>query len=133
MLLKKRGGLHGGSFFFQAEDGIRDADVTGVQTCALPISSSLPPRTGRGSAVGARRRDGPFLATPPAWTGRIGVWSRGGRHGGGRRHAVRPRVRPPGAGVARGHCVPPAGAPGPRVSVGASDLPSGSGRTRRGA
>src|SRR6266498_3524596 len=28
------------SFFFQAEDGIRDADVTGVQTCALPISLS---------------------------------------------------------------------------------------------
>src|SRR3989442_8224688 len=28
-------------FFFQAEDGIRDADVTGVQTCALPISISL--------------------------------------------------------------------------------------------
>src|SRR5207245_6681044 len=28
------------SFFFQAEDGIRDATVTGVQTCALPISSS---------------------------------------------------------------------------------------------
>src|SRR5690554_7287196 len=27
-----------GGFFFQAEDGIRDADVTGVQTCALPIS-----------------------------------------------------------------------------------------------
>src|SRR5690554_4543401 len=27
-------------FFFQAEDGIRDADVTGVQTCALPISTS---------------------------------------------------------------------------------------------
>src|SRR6266699_4365794 len=27
-------------FFFQAEDGIRDADVTGVQTCALPISPS---------------------------------------------------------------------------------------------
>src|SRR3989442_9867636 len=26
-----------GPFFFQAEDGIRDADVTGVQTCALPI------------------------------------------------------------------------------------------------
>ena len=26
-------------FFFQAEDGIRDYDVTGVQTCALPISS----------------------------------------------------------------------------------------------
>ena len=26
-----------GDFFFQAEDGIRDRDVTGVQTCALPI------------------------------------------------------------------------------------------------
>src|SRR5437667_753114 len=25
-------------FFFRAEDGIRDRDVTGVQTCALPIS-----------------------------------------------------------------------------------------------
>src|SRR5260370_32135975 len=25
-------------FFFQAEDGIRDSSVTGVQTCALPIS-----------------------------------------------------------------------------------------------
>src|SRR5207245_6036883 len=28
-------------FFFQAEDGIRDATVTGVQTCALPISGRL--------------------------------------------------------------------------------------------
>src|SRR5690606_40746150 len=27
-------------FFFQAEDGIRDFHVTGVQTCALPISRS---------------------------------------------------------------------------------------------
>src|SRR3989454_7419219 len=30
-------------FFFQAEDGIRDYKVTGVQTCALPISASIPP------------------------------------------------------------------------------------------
>src|SRR3989440_8975488 len=29
------------SFFFQAEDGIRDLTVTGVQTCALPISGGL--------------------------------------------------------------------------------------------
>ena len=29
--------LKGGGFFFQAEDGIRDHCVTGVQTCALPI------------------------------------------------------------------------------------------------
>src|SRR2546429_7271309 len=28
-------------FFFQAEDGIRDVAVTGVQTCALPISSRV--------------------------------------------------------------------------------------------
>src|SRR2546422_1905452 len=30
-------------FFFQAEDGIRDVAVTGVQTCALPISQGKPP------------------------------------------------------------------------------------------
>src|SRR5690606_40969544 len=29
-------------FFFQAEDGIRDFHVTGVQTCALPILDQLP-------------------------------------------------------------------------------------------
>src|SRR3989475_6911981 len=29
-------------FFFQAEDGIRDLTVTGVQTCALPISIYEP-------------------------------------------------------------------------------------------
>src|SRR5207253_10952092 len=33
-------------FFFQAEDGIRDGHVTGVQTCALPISVELC-RSGR--------------------------------------------------------------------------------------
>src|SRR5699024_6314459 len=30
-------------FFFQAEDGIRDRNVTGVQTCALPILAPLEP------------------------------------------------------------------------------------------
>src|SRR2546430_8901932 len=30
-------------FFFQAEDGIRDLTVTGVQTCALPISTFATP------------------------------------------------------------------------------------------
>src|SRR2546430_5765273 len=35
------------SFFFQAEDGIRDLTVTGVQTCALPIFDVAPPRGGR--------------------------------------------------------------------------------------
>src|SRR5207253_5108525 len=37
-------------FFFQAEDGIRDGHVTGVQTCALPISAGRPRR--RGARVG---------------------------------------------------------------------------------
>src|SRR2546429_2968475 len=32
-------------FFFQAEDGIRDVAVTGVQTCALPISYCVVPYT----------------------------------------------------------------------------------------
>src|SRR5256885_14869828 len=35
-------------FFFQAEDGIRDYKVTGVQTCALPISTGLPPAGSNG-------------------------------------------------------------------------------------
>src|SRR5207237_2535306 len=30
-------------FFFQAEDGIRDSSVTGVQTCALPICGPILP------------------------------------------------------------------------------------------
>src|SRR5260370_20192854 len=30
-------------FFCEAEDGIRDSSVTGVQTCALPISTLAPP------------------------------------------------------------------------------------------
>src|SRR6266568_5565196 len=37
-------------FFFQAEDGIRDGTVTGVQTCALPISRRRPARPGRRAA-----------------------------------------------------------------------------------
>src|SRR5207253_7514667 len=36
-------------FFFQAEDGIRDGHVTGVQTCALPISDSGRRRSTRTS------------------------------------------------------------------------------------
>src|SRR5690606_40273947 len=31
-------------FFFQAEDGIRDFHVTGVKTCALPISAEYVPK-----------------------------------------------------------------------------------------
>src|SRR3712207_6715624 len=39
-------------FFFQAEDGIRDIGVTGVQTCALPISTSMIPEGAWALAVG---------------------------------------------------------------------------------
>src|SRR5256885_5781734 len=39
-------------FFFQAEDGIRDYKVTGVQTCALPISLSATPSAARCCAIG---------------------------------------------------------------------------------
>src|SRR5256885_4461903 len=43
-------------FFFQAEDGIRDYKVTGVQTCALPISR--PPWRRRGGVRPSRLDDG---------------------------------------------------------------------------
>src|SRR2546430_5116172 len=53
-------------FFFQAEDGIRDLTVTGVQTCALPISGATV-------AVGSRtvltQPDGRYsIAGVPAGT-----------------------------------------------------------------
>src|SRR5256885_8913940 len=54
-------------FFFQAEDGIRDYKVTGVQTCALPISRrNLPPRTRHheGSVSRGRDRRGHVRAGP---------------------------------------------------------------------
>src|SRR5687767_15334306 len=53
-------------FFFQAEDGIRDKLVTGVQTCALPICHPfhLDPRTlpHRLLCARSRRRRQPFRA-----------------------------------------------------------------------
>src|SRR5205807_5395486 len=49
-------------FFFQAEDGIRDYKVTGVQTCALPISSWLfSAHEPRGPADLTTRSTGPPL------------------------------------------------------------------------
>src|SRR5256885_1222854 len=67
-------------FFFQAEDGIRDYKVTGVQTCALPISPRprapcrgsgargrcAAPRAAARGAAGARRAPGP--AGSREWT-----------------------------------------------------------------
>src|SRR5207244_9895588 len=46
-------------FFFQAEDGIRGDLVTGVQTCALPISVRVPMF---GAHVGRAHRAGSVLA-----------------------------------------------------------------------
>src|SRR5690606_42008668 len=49
-------------FFFQAEDGIRDFHVTGVQTCALPIyptgMSDTEPMRSEGPAVTVHGRGG---------------------------------------------------------------------------
>src|SRR5438876_2319833 len=50
-------------FFFQAEDGIRDGRVTGVQTCALPICS-------RWRREWQRPRNAPGPATTTRTTGR---------------------------------------------------------------
>src|SRR5205807_5186652 len=54
-------------FFFQAEDGIRDYKVTGVQTCALPISTVAAKVTGRVEQIyaeeGLHVRSGQVLAT----------------------------------------------------------------------
>src|SRR5699024_12455057 len=41
-------------FFFQAEDGIRDRNVTGVQTCALPILFSALPTVSKRSSWDSR-------------------------------------------------------------------------------
>src|SRR5258708_19506717 len=56
----RRGGGRLFFFFFQAEDGIRDDLVTGVQTCALPICLAFrgSARLWRGSGL-YRGRHGP--------------------------------------------------------------------------
>src|SRR5207253_4964022 len=68
-------------FFFQAEDGIRDGHVTGVQTCALPISAR------RGSSA---RRGGPRATARRAARRRRGAGARGTR---ARRRASRSEER----------------------------------------
>src|SRR6266704_663564 len=54
-------------FFFQAEDGIRARNVTGVQTCALPISywlSGFPSPRG-GASSGERKPGVPAVVESP--------------------------------------------------------------------
>src|SRR5207244_9166901 len=65
-------------FFFQAEDGIRDDLVTGVQTCALPISAP-------------NFRSRACMSGPPVETGRY-FSSRVSRHGCPQR--IQPSVSP---------------------------------------
>src|SRR6266540_6828237 len=65
-------------FFFHAEDGIRDRDVTGVQTCALPIyrrAAGLRPRC-------VRRRVGRFVAAWRRGDPRVGRGTAGRERGG---------------------------------------------------
>src|SRR5256886_6126013 len=52
------------SFFFQAEDGIRDLTVTGVQTCALPISFGGG-GVGLNDGEGGSGKTGGYIGTCP--------------------------------------------------------------------
>src|SRR2546426_5567220 len=69
-------------FFFQAEDGIRDYKVTGVQTCALPIfqqccAAKLPAHRGRAGADGR----GELAAWPRSTVGLDDHWDCGRERG----------------------------------------------------
>src|SRR5690606_41009563 len=52
-------------FFFQAEDGIRDFHVTGVQTCALPILRPRTPGTRTAPAAGPNAPSASVGTTSP--------------------------------------------------------------------
>src|SRR5256885_6646174 len=58
---------HNFFFFFQAEDGIRDYKVTGVQTCALPIFRAAAERLAALAPPGMPR--------PPAMMMALHIWS----------------------------------------------------------
>src|SRR2546430_17711284 len=92
-------------FFFQAEDGIRDLTVTGVQTCALPIS---PPRCGapRAAAWYHRRRGGRTRTRP-----RLRERGRPGAAGAGRDCRGWARAPRGGGGLPGGGGAPARGAP----------------------
>src|SRR2546426_4264846 len=99
-------------FFFQAEDGIRDYKVTGVQTCALPILATetnlasfpqvtgIVPITSADAAldyigyinVGSRPRIGP--THPPTPPGDLRVFSRSTPRGAAGRGGPTPGATP---------------------------------------
>src|SRR6267143_4789803 len=57
-------------FFFQAEDGIRDGTVTGVQTCALPISPPPPAGPPPPPSMPKRPRRNPKMRERPSYPSR---------------------------------------------------------------
>src|SRR5205823_11092895 len=65
-------------FFFQAEDGIRDKLVTGVQTCALPISPFRVTRLLSGSIL-STCRSGSIPFRRSSWLSAISTQSPGMR------------------------------------------------------
>src|SRR3712207_8343368 len=68
-------------FFFQAEDGIRNIGVTGVQTCALPISK--PIRHGQRYLRGQRIQAEHWYDARPgelAWCTAASGWSKSARN-----------------------------------------------------
>src|SRR5690606_40369450 len=105
-------------FFFQAEDGIRDFHVTGVQTCALPISLPWPlttrvpdqamqkrspsgASTATGSTLLSTGRDSPVSAASSMR--KIGRAScREGAHSSGVGASYRQRPTEHGSGYGRG-------------------------------
>src|SRR2546429_4646471 len=89
-------------FFFQAEDGIRDVAVTGVQTCALPIFFSTAHRALAGA--GLRRRIVVLLifARRSRRTVELSRWESAGGLEGLRRRA---RVACGSLGGREGRCV----------------------------
>src|SRR5690348_17938765 len=66
-------------FFFQAEDGIRDGRVTGVQTCALPILLGVLPAflawAARGGPGAASRTRWAAFGFAPLAVGLVMTWS----------------------------------------------------------
>src|SRR2546430_8995196 len=120
-------------FFFQAEDGIRDLTVTGVQTCALPIydreaggrdhgvqglesaGADAPARDSHRSPRVAQRRTGsPAAGSPPRVRARPGAGRGAGRARLSRRREHQPRRRSDGVSPPP----PPAGRAADDVAAG---------------
>src|SRR5688500_19415881 len=87
------------SFFFQAEDGIRDYKVTGVQTCALPIYIVYLPPIHPIGRVNRKGRNNTLVAEP---TDVGSPWAIGAAEGGHRSEERRVGKGGRGGGAATG-------------------------------